>query len=216
MDATWRTNIDHTEDAAVLLRRLLELLATTTWVLQDESEVDIRALRVELAGVREQQRMAQQLIDLGAPNAQTRMENVNRNEEWVNQELASRGAPPQERPRITQMMDTIELKLRLAYAVESSVAHFGLIGRTLQRDGVALGADARPWRRAQVATNALVAYGGIVDRSFSHLGFSSPMTDEFVSEIAEPSRQPTREPNEENGYLDRKIRRFLSRSIVWI
>lgn len=153
---------DRTEDAAVLVRRLVELFADTLWMTDwDDVSADDQALRSVLADLDERRKALEFVIEMDrdpAPVEQAKQELQEQaaQMEEIKKTLAEAGAPTTPRASTFDILKKIDLGLAFYWRHESDVAHGGLIGRSLQRsETFDTGADAPPWRRTQVLATAL-------------------------------------------------------------
>jgi hypothetical protein len=155
---------DRTEDAAVLVRRLLELLADTFWLTDwDETSPDDQALRSLLGDYDERRKKLEmiQRMESGtraAEKATASLAEQANDVAFIAEELEANGAPTSIRASTFDILYRVKPSLAFYWRFESDVAHAGMVGRNLQRTKeIDIGADAPGWRRNLVLETSLAA-----------------------------------------------------------
>lgn len=183
---------DRTEDAAVLVRRLLELLADTFWLTDwDETNPDHQALRSLLADYDERRK---KLDLIGRLESDTELADrargalVDQGEDVARiiEDLESSDAPTSMRANTFDILLRVKASLAFYWAFESDVAHAGMIGRNLQRTvDIDIGADAPPWRRNQILETALAAVADLFIRTIRLQELSDDHRAELEARVAD-------------------------------
>lgn len=161
---------DRTEDAAVLVRRLMELFADTFWMTDYEIDPDAQALRAILSELRETRKKCNRIVDLersedSVAQAKMKLDEIDGQEGEISRALGEARAPKTGRQNTTDILTNASPSLAFYYSFESDVAHGGVVGRQLQRDEEHdVGANASPERRRQVLAIALATTADTVIR----------------------------------------------------
>lgn len=178
---------DRTEDSALLVRRLVEFLADTYWMTAADAAPDHQARRAMLNELDEHARKCRQTIDLSddpkrTAEAEMALERTKTQISKISAQLAEDGIAVKRRPPIRDILHEQEPALAFYWSFEADVAHGGIIGRGLQRnEDFDVGAEAEPWRRAQVVQTAFSAAAEIFDRCLWLVGLSDEVRDKFVA-----------------------------------
>jgi len=179
---------DGTEDATVLVRRLLELLADTYWITEMGDDPDVQALRSELGDLCGQYELASKYL----PADELQEERAEREQqlaeiadqiEQVRSQLKAAGRQPKRRQNVTQILEEKDSAQAHYWAFESNVAHLGVLGRAFQRNGLELGSEAEEWRRRQVVEMALAIIAEIGGMSMKVIGTPDSLQDEYRSAV---------------------------------
>jgi len=186
MERTFNTERDHTEDAASLQRKLIEIQALVRYVADMGEDPDIQALRVELKEARAQQRTQEELSRAqvtrgGLPVNPDQLDLVRSFPAVIEDELRQRGAEPKNAENLTDIMKQIDPGMLYRWQYESSVSHGGLRGRGLQRQGTTIGVDARPTRQADVFVASIAGFGFLAARVVRFLGYDDSSIYEFLA-----------------------------------
>ena len=153
---------DRTEDAAALLRRLLELYARAAFVVADSEDWDANALRCELSAARDLEVAMRDVLE-----ASTDGEHARRHAEMLSEiadmekELVLRVGEAKKAPSTTDILRKIGYEHVLLWRQSSDVLHAGVVGRALQRDGLTLGVPATPERQLFVMDTAMAVMGDL-------------------------------------------------------
>lgn len=155
----WSLNIndtDRTEDAAVLLRRLLDIYARVAFVAAASPDKDVNALRCELSAARELEKAMRDLIEASSDETHTE-----RHQEWldrieeIEEALVSKTGEAKQALSTTDIFKRIGHGYLLLWRQTSDVLHAGLIGRSLQIDGTTVGVPATSERRQFVMDTSI-------------------------------------------------------------
>jgi hypothetical protein len=183
---------DRTEDAAVLTRRLLELLSDTYWMTDwDETDPDHQALRSLLAEFDERRKKLQFIESIGSDDeaierARAELENQQEDVNLIKEELEGNGAPTTPRANTFDILNRVSPSLAFYWAFESDVAHGGMVGRNLQRtEDIDIGAEAPDWRRVQILETALAAVADVFIRTVRLCEMADDERDAVGKRVAE-------------------------------
>lgn len=180
---------DRTEDAALLVRRLLELLADTYWMTTTDTDPDHQARRAMLKDLDEQAAKCKRIIETESTEesvgrAKTALERIEAETTEIEDDLVEAGLKARRKQPVAQILESHGKSLSFYWSFESDVAHAGVVGRGLQRDdSVDVGADAPEWRRALIIQTAFSASAEIFDRSFHLLGLPKGKREAFVESL---------------------------------
>lgn len=176
MKAAFGTAANHTESAAVLSRRLIEVFAVVAWIAEVPEEADVRALRVELKAVQRLRETGEAMIPLVASIGHYDMEEIGATESGLIREIEKRGQLASPRPGYLTMLKG-KPQLQARYRFESGAAHAELIGRVLQRPGGVLGAPAERYRQAEVLALSIPLYVAIARICLDQLGYTHMLAE---------------------------------------
>ena len=155
----WSINFpdtDRTEDAAVLLRRLLELYARIAFVTSDSGDRDANALRCELSDARRLKTAHQDVLAASAdPGHGARYRETLLEIAAIEDELTARTGQAKRAPATTDILREIGSGHLLLWRQSSDVAHGGIMGRALQREDLTVGTPADGERRRFVMDTAI-------------------------------------------------------------
>lgn len=170
---------DRTEDAAILVRRLLEIYARLAFLTEPNTHPEVQALRSELKDMLDQL-TAQRDVLKERPEAQRQgqhqeLESRIREVRAALEDLVGEAKP---RPSIFDILKS-DFDLMLLWRYESDVAHLGVVGRGLQRQKLKFGIPATPERRMQVIETAIALMLGVAHRAAVLLELDNSFLEEF-------------------------------------
>lgn len=176
MKAAFGTAGNHTESAAVLSRRLIEIFALVAWITEDPDESEVRALRVEFRAIQRLRETGEAMIPLVASIGHYDIAEIDSTEQGLVREIERRGHAAKPRPSYLSMLEG-KPQLRARYRFESGATHAELVGRVLQRPGGVLGAPAEGYRQAEVLALSVPLYTSIARLCLDYLGYSHKLAE---------------------------------------
>ncbi len=167
---TFESERDHTEEAATLTRKLLEIFALMVWIAERGPSADVQALMIELADAHDLLKGARDVaIAYGSGAEDPRLKNLEQQVGAIEEALKSEGAPVKERESTFDILKKVDIDYAIRWRYKSYVVHVGVVGRALQRKDLALGAPADMERRVNVLSLGISLLGSIAERAISVL-----------------------------------------------
>ena len=171
---------DRTEDAAVLVRRLLEILARMIFVVDQGDSPDVQAMRCEYADLTKQEKAQREVLKMSdTPAHQVEHDQLLGGLKAIVAQLEEDTGTAKRAPNTLDILKKADPALAVLWRHDSDVVHFGSIGRSYQRRGLTLGTPAAPERQAMVGDLAIAFMGHIAKLRAKLLGENTARLDGF-------------------------------------